>query len=124
MEKIIGKVISFYKKAKSTEVNIYTSPNSDRTYRMAVVQIPGFENPAQVRAYSDDIVIGSSVQVQPLVNRETQEVVFAQDGTMLFSCLLNTTTDNTALAALFGATVSAPTESLALVEDGIPNGKK
>lgn len=120
--KVIGKVISFYKKAGTSEINVYTSPNSDRTYRMAVVQIPGFESPVQVRCYSDDIVIGSSVQVQPLVNRETQEVVFAQNGTMLFSCLLNTTTDNTALAALFGATVSTPAEPL--VEDGIPNSKK
>jgi hypothetical protein len=58
------------------------------------------------------------------VNTDSGELVNALDGTPLFSCLLNTTTDNTALAALFGATVSAPAESLALVEDSIPNGKK
>ena len=122
--KVIGKVISFYKKAKSTEVNVYTSPNSNRSYRMAVVQVEGLASPVQVRAYSDDITIGSSVQIQRLVNTDSGELVNAQDGTPLFSCLLNTTTDNTALAALFDATVSAPAESLALVEDGIPNGKK
>ena len=122
--KVIGKVISFYKKAGTSEVNVYTSLNSNRSYRMAVVQVEGLASPVQVRAYSDDIVIGSSVQIQRLVNTDSGELVNAQDGTPLFSCLLNTTTDNTALAALFGATVSAPAESLALVEDGIPNGKK
>ena len=122
--KVIGKVISFYKKAGTSEVNVYTSLNSNRSYRMAVVQVEGLASPVQVRAYSDDIVIGSSVQIQRLVNTDSGELVNALDGTPLFSCLLNTTTDNTALAALFGATVSAPAESLALVEDGIPNSKK
>jgi len=120
--KVIGKVISFYKKAGTSEINVYTSLNSNRSYRMAVVQVEGLASPVQVRAYSDDIVIGSSVQIQRLVNTDSGELVNAQDGTPLFSCLLNTTTDNTALAALFGATVSTPAESL--VEDGIPNSKK
>lgn len=120
--KVIGKVISFYKKAGTSEINVYTSPNSNRSYRMAVVQVEGLASPAQVRAYSDDITIGSSVQIQQLVNQETGEIVTATDGTKLYSCLLNTTTDNSALDALFN--VPAKVESVALVDDAVPTGKK
>lgn len=122
MSKIIGKVISFYKKANSSEVNTYTSGTTGKTYRMAVVAIEGLSSPVQVRAYSDDITIGSSVQIQQLVNQETGEIVTATDGTKLYSCLLNTTTDNSALDALFN--VPAKVESVALVDDAVPTGKK
>ena len=121
---VTGKVVSFYFEKGTKEVKNYTT-GSGKVYRMGVVWVEKLGINALVRVYDTNISINSSVEIQPLVNTDSGEQVFAADGQQLFSCLLNTTTDNSKLSALFSSETKSEQESTVLsIDDSVPSTKK
>jgi len=96
---VIGKVVSFYNEKGTTTTKVYES-STGKSYRIAVVQIPG-KGAVSCRAYNTDLEVGDQVEISPLANTDSGEVALATTGEMLFSCRLNTTVDNSILNALF-----------------------